>query len=80
MSPQVRHQKITRTTTMTELANTLNNQLMTHAEMCEALRISEQTGYYWRQVRKGPKGARIGKQLLYRCADVNAWVDAQFNA
>lgn len=56
------------------------SELMTLTEMCKELRIPESTGYYWRQTGKGPKGARIGKQLLYRRADVTAWVDAQFDA
>ncbi|WP_225344752.1 helix-turn-helix transcriptional regulator [Mycobacterium intracellulare] len=51
---------------------------MTHPEWCEKARITQSTGYYWRQIGKGPKAARIGKQLLYRRADVDAWLDSQF--
>jgi excisionase family DNA binding protein len=53
-------------------------QLMTLAEMCELMGISESTAYYWRQIGKGPKGARIGKALRYRRSDVTAWLDEQF--
>ncbi|MCV7289198.1 DNA-binding protein [Mycobacteroides abscessus] len=55
-------------------------ELMTLAEMCELLGISESTAYYWRQIGKGPKGARIGKTLRYRRADVLVWLDEQFAA
>ncbi|WP_268871829.1 helix-turn-helix transcriptional regulator [Mycobacteroides abscessus] len=40
--------------------------------------MSESTAYYWRQIGKGPKGARIGKALRYRHSDVIAWLDEQF--
>ncbi|WP_308217394.1 helix-turn-helix transcriptional regulator [Mycobacteroides abscessus] len=53
-------------------------QLMTLTEMCELLGISESTAYYWRQIGKGPKGARIGKALRYRHSGVIAWLDEQF--
>lgn len=54
------------------------NELMTLTDVCELLGISESTAYYWRQIGKGPKGARIGKNLRYRRAEVNAWLDDQF--
>ena len=54
------------------------HELMTLAELCDELGISESTAYYWRQIGKGPKGARIGKNLRYRRSDVNAWLDEQF--
>lgn len=56
------------------------SELMTLVELCDELGISESTAYYWRQIGKGPKGARIGKNLRYRRADVKAWLDAKFAA
>lgn len=56
------------------------SELMTLPEVCELLGISEATAYYWRQKSYGPKGARIGKQLRYRRADVEAWLNKQFAA
>jgi excisionase family DNA binding protein len=56
------------------------HELMTLTEMCELLGVSESTAYYWRQIGKGPKGARIGKNLRYRRTEVMAWVDEQFAA
>ena len=55
-------------------------ELMSLTELCDELGISEATAYYWRQIGKGPKGARIGKNLRYRRADVRQWVDDQFSA
>lgn len=48
--------------------------------------VSAQTGVpvntlrYWRHRNKGegPKSARLGKRVVYRPADVQAWIDAQF--
>ncbi|MEZ0359881.1 helix-turn-helix transcriptional regulator [Mycobacterium sp. SA01] len=54
------------------------SDLLTLAELCQKLSITESTAYYWRQTGKGPKGARIGKTLRYRRADVEAWLDKQF--
>mgnify|MGYP001381723934 CR=1 FL=1 len=62
------------------VADMKEQQLMTLADMCELLGVSESTAYYWRQIGKGPRGARIGKKLRYRRADVLAWLDEQFAA
>jgi hypothetical protein len=29
--------------------------------------------YYWRQTGTGPKGVKVGKQVLYRRLDVDVW-------
>lgn len=54
--------------------------LMTLSELCAELGITPNTAYYWRQIGKGPKGALIGKQVRYRRADVDAWLDERFAA
>jgi predicted DNA-binding transcriptional regulator AlpA len=56
------------------------SDLMTLRQLCAELGITEATAYYWRQTGKGPKGARIGKNLRYRRTDVEAWLDKQFAA
>lgn len=57
---------------------TAMSSLMTLPEMCEELGITEATAYYWRQIGKGPKGARLGKSLRYKRSEVEAWIDEQF--
>lgn len=54
------------------------SDLISLDELCSELGITESTAYYWRQIGKGPKGARIGKQLRYRRFDVEQWVNDQF--
>lgn len=53
--------------------------LLTLKEVCKELRITESTAYYWRQIGKGPKAARLGKNLVYRATDVQAYIEEQFN-
>lgn len=48
--------------------------------------VSDQTGVpvetlrYWRKRDKGegPKSAKLGRRVVYRESDVEAWVNAQF--
>lgn len=41
--------------------------------------VSESTLRFWRhQGVTGPKSAKLGRRVVYREADVLAWVDAQF--
>lgn len=35
---------------------------------------------YWRANSCGPKSAKFGRRIVYREADVQAWIDAQFAA
>jgi hypothetical protein len=35
---------------------------------------------YWRHMRIGPKSAKLGGRVVYRPADVAAWVNAAFDA
>lgn len=49
-------------------------------QLAEKLNTSVNTVRYWRTIGYGPKSARIGRRVVYRCADVEAWIDAQFDA
>lgn len=53
-------------------------EYLTAAEAAALARRPEGTLAYWRHVGEGPKYARIGKRVLYRRADVVAWLEAQF--
>lgn len=54
------------------------------ARLLRIEQVSERTGVaistlrHWRQANTGPKSARIGRRVVYREADVEAWIDAQF--
>jgi excisionase family DNA binding protein len=48
-------------------------ELLTSTEVAELLRVPVTTVYYWRETKRGPKGAQVGKHVLYDRADVIAW-------
>lgn len=54
--------------------------LMTTAEAAELLRTSPETLRYWRYVDMGPRSAKLGRRVMYRRADVEQWIEAQFAA
>lgn len=51
--------------------------LATTEQVSEYLGVPVNTLYQWRRLHKGPKGARIGRHVKYRWADVEAWFEAQ---
>lgn len=51
--------------------------LLTSLEVADLLRVPVSTVYYWRETKRGPRGAQVGKQVLYDRADVVAWWDAR---
>lgn len=54
--------------------------LLTTAEVAAMLRAPEPTVRYWRMKGTGPNGFRVGRRVLYRRADVDAWLAAQEQA
>jgi excisionase family DNA binding protein len=57
----------------------MSNQLLTIQELADELQVPVQTVYLWRSLGKGPRGARIGKHVRYRRADVDAWLEKQMD-
>lgn len=53
--------------------------LITIQRLSEEIGVPEATLRYWRQQGTGPKSARIGRRVMYRRADVEAWIQAQFD-
>lgn len=52
--------------------------LLLMSEVSELTGIPVETLRTWRKNQQGPKAARIGKRVMYRRADVEAWIDQQF--
>ncbi|WP_018769259.1 helix-turn-helix transcriptional regulator [Arthrobacter sp. 162MFSha1.1] len=52
--------------------------LMTLEEVAEMLRKSPAQLRWMRHSGTGPKSAKVGGRVMFRRADVIAWVDAQF--
>lgn len=47
--------------------------LLTSQEVADLLRVPIGTVYHWRATKSGPKGAQVGKRVLYNRCDVLAW-------
>lgn len=43
----------------------------------EYLGVPLATVYRWRARRTGPRGVKVGRQVRYRAAEVEAWLDSQ---
>src|SRR3954468_6051901 len=52
-------------------------ELLTIAEAALLLRAPVATLRYWRHLGTGPRSFRVGRRVLYRRDDLDAWVDAQ---
>ncbi|SNR59661.1 helix-turn-helix transcriptional regulator [Blastococcus mobilis] len=50
--------------------------LLTIAEAAE-LRTPVATLRYWRHRNTGPRSFRLGRRVLYRRGDLQAWIDVQ---
>lgn len=53
------------------------DRLLTTAEVAERLRRSDSTIRYWRLIGFGPHGFPIGRRVMYRASDVEAWIAEQ---
>ncbi len=40
--------------------------------------IPEATLRYWRHVGAGPKSFRLGGRVVYKAADIEAWIEQQY--
>ncbi|HEY2297978.1 MAG TPA: helix-turn-helix domain-containing protein [Jatrophihabitans sp.] len=51
--------------------------LITITEASERLRTPAATLRYWRHVGVGPKSFKIGRRVVYRRDDLEAWIETQ---
>ena len=57
----------------------MSDRLLTITEVAEMTRLPEATLRWFRsQGTKGPKSAKLGRRVVYREADVLAWIDNAF--
>lgn len=47
---------------------------VTSEELAQTCRTSVETVRYWRHVGKGPRSFKVGRRVLYRIEDVEAWL------
>lgn len=51
-----------------------DDDLLTTAEVAVITRAPASTVRYWRHIGSGPSSFRLGKRVVYRRADVHAWI------
>ena len=54
-----------------------DDELMTLKEVATLVRVPEATLRYWRHLRTGPHGFRIGRSVRYWRNDVVHWLEEQ---
>ncbi len=52
------------------------SQLLTIAEAAHLVRAPVATLRYWRHLGTGPHSFRVGRRVVYRRDDLQAWIDA----
>ena len=52
-------------------------ELLTITEAAELLRAPVATLRYWRHLGAGPRSFRLGRRVLYRREDLQAWIAQQ---
>jgi predicted DNA-binding transcriptional regulator AlpA len=54
-----------------------HHDLLTIDEAADLVRAPVATLRYWRHLGTGPRSFRLGRRVVYRAADLQAWIDAQ---
>ena len=56
------------------------HELLTTAEVAELTRTPVGTLRYWRFCNMGPKSFKLGRRVLYRATELEAWLSEQEHA
>ena len=59
------------------LDRTTDDDLLTIAEVAAIVRAPIATVRYWRHLGTGPRSFRLGRRVVYRAGDLQAWIDMQ---
>jgi hypothetical protein len=57
----------------------MSSELLTLEQFAEMVNTPLNTVRFWRQTGYGPKSARIGRRVMVRRADAEAWIEGHFN-
>ncbi|CAN5445817.1 hypothetical protein BH10ACT8_BH10ACT8_29550 [soil metagenome] len=59
---------------------TPQHDLLTIDEAADLLRAPVATLRYWRHLGTGPRSFRLGRRVVYRASELQAWIDNQHDA
>jgi predicted DNA-binding transcriptional regulator AlpA len=54
------------------------DKILTIEEVAELTRAPLATLRWWKHVNRGPRAFKLGRRIVYKEADVRAWIDAQY--
>lgn len=54
-----------------------DDELLTTAQLAQEMHLTERAIEKWRMLGTGPRFAKIGRKVLYRRADIRAWVQSR---
>jgi hypothetical protein len=55
----------------------MERRFYTTPEFAEVARVPADTARWWRYIGKGPQSFKLGRRVLYRVEDVEAWLAEQ---
>lgn len=58
----------------------MGSALLTVPEVASLVRAPESTVRYWRHMGTGPKSFKVGRRVMFRQEDVEAWLEEQYAA
>jgi predicted DNA-binding transcriptional regulator AlpA len=64
---------------MTDVATQLNSDILYTEEVAALARKSPATIRWLKAMGQGPKWGKLGKRVVYRRADVEAWIASAFD-
>ncbi|MCD9197480.1 helix-turn-helix transcriptional regulator [Aeromicrobium wangtongii] len=56
------------------------NELLTTDEAAQEMRSNVNTLAFWRATNRGPAWAKLGRRVVYRRGDIEAFIAGQFKA
>lgn len=59
------------------LDRTIGDDLLTISEVAAIVRAPIATLRYWRHLGTGPRSFRLGRRVVYRAGDLQAWIALQ---
>jgi|tagenome__1003787_1003787.scaffolds.fasta_scaffold20960501_4 predicted DNA-binding transcriptional regulator AlpA len=57
----------------------IEDPLLRVSDVSARITVPEATLRYWRHLGIGPRSAKLGRRVVYRQSDVDAWLQARFD-
>ncbi|OBG28385.1 AlpA family transcriptional regulator [Mycobacterium sp. 852002-51057_SCH5723018] len=64
---------------MQQIVETLKSEILYTEEVAALTRVPVATLRWMKHVGRGPNWGKLGKRVIYRRADVEAWIESAFD-